>query len=146
VGGFSVISMSHQMAHVLPCRSLFHLHCVKKYWSSYMLVWVVDTWGWTKPLLASERGFTGRVSLMMSETAWCSNCSTCAGRKTPAPKPRAPLSSIVTGFPLQLVAADIIGPFPETTVGNCYILVAADYFTRWVEAYPIPNQEAPTVA
>ena len=30
--------------------------------------------------------------------------------------------------------------------GNRYILVVADYFTRWTEAYPIPNQEATTVA
>ena len=29
---------------------------------------------------------------------------------------------------------------------NSYVLVAADYFTHWVEAYPIPNQEAVTVA
>lgn len=27
-----------------------------------------------------------------------------------------------------------------------YILVVGDYFTRWMEAYPIPNQEATTVA
>ena len=26
-----------------------------------------------------------------------------------------------------------------------YILVAGDYFTRWMEAYDIPNQEAVTV-
>ena len=77
---------------------------------------------------------------------WCSRCGVCAARKTPTPKARAPLTSIVTGYPLQLVAMDIVGPFPESTAGNSYVLVAADYFTRWVEAYPIPNQEAVTVA
>ena len=30
--------------------------------------------------------------------------------------------------------------------GNTHILVVADYFTRWMEAYAIPNQEATTVA
>lgn len=41
---------------------------------------------------------------------------------------------------------DILGPFPESPSGNTYILVVADYFTRWTEAYAIPNQEATTVA
>jgi len=41
---------------------------------------------------------------------------------------------------------DILGPFPESEAGNSYILVVADYFTQWTEAYPIPNQEATTVA
>jgi len=45
-----------------------------------------------------------------------------------------------------MVAMDILGPFPESPTGNRYILVVADYFTRWSEAYPIPNQEAATVA
>ena len=47
---------------------------------------------------------------------------------------------------MQLVAIDILGPLLESEAGNSYILVAADYFTQWVEAYPIPYQEATTVA
>ena len=47
---------------------------------------------------------------------------------------------------MQMVATDIVGPFPTTANGNKYILVASDYFTKLVEAYAIPNQEATTVA
>jgi len=39
-----------------------------------------------------------------------------------------------------------MGPFPANKNGNCYILVAEDYFTKWLEAWAIPNQEAKTVA
>ena len=72
---------------------------------------------------------------------WCHSCEPFAQRKTPIPKPRAPLVSIQVGHPMQLVATDIVGPFPESTSGNSYVLVAADmdYFTRWVEAYLIPR-------
>ena len=77
---------------------------------------------------------------------WCNTCSTCAIRKTPGPKRRAPLGTIRAGYPMQIVAVDVMGPLPEMEVGNLYILVAGDYYTRWMEAYPIPNQEAVTVA
>lgn len=49
---------------------------------------------------------------------------------------------------MQIVAMDILGPLPdlESSSGNSYILVVGDYFTKWMEVYPIPNQEATTVA
>ena len=51
------------------------------------------------------------------------------------------------GYSLQLVVVvDILGPLPQTNNGNKYILVAEDYFTRWLEAWLIPNQETKTVA
>lgn len=77
---------------------------------------------------------------------WVKTCGVCASRKTPSPKNQAALQSVKVGSPMQLVAVDILGPFPESDAGNSYILVVGDYFTRWMEAYPIPNQEAPTVA
>ena len=77
---------------------------------------------------------------------WCHSCYTCAARKTPTPHGRGELQSIVPGYPLQIVAVDIMGPLPETPTHNRYVLVATDYFTRWTEAYAIPNLTAETVA
>ncbi len=78
---------------------------------------------------------------------WCNSCMPCAARKNPIPKPRAPLTSKRKDrIPHQLVAVDILGPFPESDAGNNYILVGTDYFTRWTEAYPIRNEKATTVA
>ena len=77
---------------------------------------------------------------------WCLTCKACATRKTPAPTQRAPLGTVKAGYPTQVMAVDLVGPLPESTSGNSYILVVGDYFTKWMEALPVPNQEAVTVA
>ena len=68
---------------------------------------------------------------------WCRTCESCATRKSSPVKNRALL---------QTIAVDILVPLLESEAGNSYILVACDYFTKWMEAYPMPNQEAATVA
>ena len=78
--------------------------------------------------------------------SWCANCGSCITRKTAPPHRRAPLQPVQVGYPMEMVAVDIMGPFPKNQHGNCYILVAENYFTKWLEAWAIPNQEAKTVA
>ena len=39
---------------------------------------------------------------------------------------------------------DKLGPFPLTPRGNKFVLVVAEYFTKWTESYPIPKQEVST--
>ncbi|GFT65331.1 retrovirus-related Pol polyprotein from transposon 412 [Trichonephila clavipes] len=50
------------------------------------------------------------------------------------------------GVPLERIPFDILGPLPRSSDGNNNILVVMDYFTKWPEAYSIPDQEASTVA
>ena len=50
------------------------------------------------------------------------------------------------GAPSERVAMDILGPLPESESGNKYLLLVADYFTKWPEANALPNQEATMVA
>ena len=77
---------------------------------------------------------------------WCQACDECGSRK-PLPRPcHAPLQPELAGRPLQRVAMDILGPLPETDRGHKYVLVIADYFTKWTEALPMPDMEARTVA
>ena len=77
---------------------------------------------------------------------WCQTCPECATRKSQAPRRCAPLGTITAGYPTQIMAVDLLGPLPESNSGNSYVMVVGDYFTRWMEALPIPNQEAQTVA
>ena len=72
-------------------------------------------------------------------------CSECSARKS-AVTSKSPLQSMQAGSPNQLVALDLVGPLPRTARGNQYILVCVDYFTRWPEAYALPNMTAETVA
>jgi len=73
-------------------------------------------------------------------------CVGCAQKKGPQKRHRAPLQQYRVGAPLERIAIDILGPLTRTDKGNEYILVVGDYWTKWMEAYAIEDQQAETVA
>jgi hypothetical protein len=77
---------------------------------------------------------------------FCLTCDLCASRKPPFRRPRAPMQQHLTGVPMERVSLDVLGPLPKSNADNKFILLICDYFTKWVEAFPLPDQEAKTIA
>ena len=99
-----------------------------------------------KKTLCRLRERTYWVGMRSDVAEWCKVCQTCAARKGPAHRTRAPLQLHQVAAPMERVAVDIAGPFPCTPRGNRFICVAMDYFTKWPEAYAVPDHAAETVA
>ncbi len=77
---------------------------------------------------------------------WCQRCQTCQKRRNPPRRAKAKLGQYRVGVPNERIALDILGPLPESTAGNKYILVIGCYFTKWKESFAMPNMEGVTVA
>ena len=77
------------------------------------------------------------VNMAQDADQHCRECNICQRTKPTAPK-RAPLINIPVGRPWQMVAVDIL----EVPVSSNNILVVQDYFTKWADARPFPDQTA----
>ena len=84
---------------------------------------------------------------MYSDVAfWIKSCEKCQRRKHAQPKPRAPMKIYVSGDRNEIIAMDVCGPLVKSKNGNQYVLVITDCFSKYTEAYAMPNQQAVTVA
>ena len=52
----------------------------------------------------------------------------------------------VVSYPLQRVGIDLVGKLSPSHSGNCYILTIVCHFSRFVQAYPLPNKKTETIA
>ena len=85
---------------------------------------------------ARQQGYW--VSMYEDVVRHCQECSSCQQAKLPSPS-KAPMTSIPIGRPWQMVAVDVLA-VPPSYNRNRYLLVIQDYFTKWVEAVPLPDQ------
>jgi transposase InsO family protein len=73
-------------------------------------------------------------------------CDSCQRRKEDR-EFVAPLGEVEqpTG-PFQVTSMDLTGPYCMTPRKNKYLLTFVDHFSKWVEAFPVPDQSAETCA
>lgn len=76
---------------------------------------------------------------------FCKSCIECVSRKGCGRAVCPPLKSIPTGGPFSMVGVDVL-QLPLTESGNKYVVVFADYLTKWVEAFAVPDQSATAIA
>jgi len=54
--------------------------------------------------------------------------------------------SEVNYYVFEVVSIDVTGPHPRSRQGNVYMLTVMNHFSKWSDAFPIPNHSAATVA
>ena len=73
------------------------------------------------------------------------SCTICIARKSPCPR-KVPMGHVNVGHRWERVAMDLLDMSVTTARGNRYVLVMVDCFTRWTEAFPLPDKTAQSVA
>ena len=82
---------------------------------------------------------------MAADVEWkCQTCQRCVRRKRRAQR-SAPLVSIKTSTPMELVCIDFLRLEPDNS-NTKDILVVTDHYTRYAQAFPTKDQRARTVA
>ena len=77
---------------------------------------------------------------------FCRRCPQCCQYRRGKPPQQGPLQPLPSGEPWERLSIDITGPHPKSRRGHVYILTIMDNFTKFVEAVPLANQEATSVA
>ncbi|CAH2295346.1 gag-pol fusion [Pelobates cultripes] len=75
---------------------------------------------------------------------WIQKCDKCQKFRKPLSAPR-PLQCFKVSAVWEFVGIDLNGPLPMTLNGFQYILTATDYFSKWVEAFPLKTKSAAEV-
>ncbi|VFQ98450.1 unnamed protein product [Cuscuta campestris] len=66
-------------------------------------------------------------------------CKVCQEFQRVPGRPATNYTPISTTIPFARWGVDLVGILPRGTGNNTYLVVAIDYFTKWVEAAPVPT-------
>lgn len=79
------------------------------------------------------------VHMRLDIKNYVQSCAVCACTKATNQKASSSMKGRRPHQPWEVLALDLMGPYPRTARGKTGILVVTDLFTRWVEAFPIPE-------
>ena len=106
-------------------------------------------------LFAGHLGITQTVYRLLDRVYWpglrgdvqtyIKSRTICITRKSPCPR-KVPMGHVNVGHRWEHVAMDLLDMSVTTARGNRYVLVMVDCFTRWTEAFPLPDKTAQSVA
>lgn len=113
--------------------SVAHEGAIAGHYSDKKTVQKVREWFYWPKLATDARDF-GR------------SCEICQKRKAHPTRPHHPLQQDTIGEPMQKITIDLLGFDQPTDSGYRYLLVVVDSLTKWVEAVPLCNMQAETVA
>ena len=71
----------------------------------------------------------------------CPTCQVHQRQVDKVPMGEMPLAA----YPMQIIGADLLGPFVPSRRNNKYILTIIDHCTGWAEAFPLPNKSNESV-
>ncbi|KAL8134606.1 hypothetical protein AgCh_009579 [Apium graveolens] len=84
---------------------------------------------------------------MMADTKeYVKKCDPCQKHAPVVKQPPEMLTSINSPIPFAMWGMDILGPFPMAMAQRKFLIVAIDYFTKWIEAKPLAKIIARKVA
>jgi ribonuclease HI len=66
-------------------------------------------------------------------------CNKCQRFLHSVHQPAGDLQPLVSPWPFAQWGMDLVGPLPRATGNRRWLIVATDYFTKWVEAEPLAN-------
>lgn len=93
--------------------------------------------------LARQRFYWPKMEQDVREYVKC--CQRCILAKTPEPSARAPLESIKTTAPMELVCLHFWSA-EDSKQRSVDVLVVTDHFTKLAHAFPCVNQKAKQIA
>jgi len=77
---------------------------------------------------------------------FCRSCGVCAKYHRSVTKKQGELQNMCVGAPWERVAIDIMGPHPQPTKGNKFMITVLYHFTKYAFAFPVRSHDAITVA
>ncbi len=148
---------THWPRNLVPCMGIWEwskwtsTNCDAKIKCSPNITQYSRSCFWRTPWCYQSSCQTWRMILLANLQRWCQRldspmCNLCCNQRATDTQLHGKLYKYNVGHSFERIAMDLAGPFPMSRKGNWHILVVANYFSKWCEAYPMPTIDVQEIA